>query len=82
MSKTAGMCYLSVTPFPPSPPTPTEGVNFALRPCPFFYYPPPPPHTHTEGLNFALEPHLILARLQVVSAPRWLGTLPSVLLRE
>ena len=73
------MCYLSVTPFPPClPPPPTEGVNFALRPYPFFYPRPP----STEGLNFALRPRLTLVRLQVVGATFWLGTLPSVLLRE
>ena len=74
------MCYLSVTPSRPClPPPPTEGVNFALRPYPFFCPPPPP---STEGLNFALRPRLTLVRLQVVGATFWLGTLPSVLLRE
>ena len=85
MSRIAAMCHLSVTPFPPCPPPtpPTEGVNFALRPYPFFYSPlPPPPPTSTEGLNFALRPRLILVRLQVVGAPCWFGTLPSVLMRN
>ena len=78
-SRIAAMCYLSVTPFPPClPPPPTEGVNFALRPYPFFYPRPP----STEGLNFALRLRLTLVRLQVVGATFWLGTLPSVLLRE
>ena len=67
-SRIAAMCYLSVTPFP-----------LALRPYPFCYHPSPP---STEGLNYALRPRLKLVRLQVVGAPCWLGTLPSVLLRE
>ena len=69
MCRIAAMCYLSHTSFPFSL-SPTEGVNFALKPDLFSYQPPPP----TETLNFILGPHL---NWLVMSGHPSAGKLPS-----